>query len=221
MVVWCVFEALIAAAYLMRFGALPGDPEPKNWAEFGRFFHRDIKPANVFLAKPHDDVWKRIPIPKLGDFGLALENPSFNVSLGKEYGTRGYMAPEALEYYDNLVLQARAPYSSASDLYSIGCTMVTLMNLSVPEQRDWKWESGPTLIHSADNFYPQKLRELVLECVRIVPEDRPSLQRLWQDIRREVAIGQGLRRTPIRLQELSDAEPFHCQPDKYVAWARN
>ena len=43
-VIWCIFEALVSVACLMRDGHIPTDMPPNGWA--GSMLHRDIKPKN-------------------------------------------------------------------------------------------------------------------------------------------------------------------------------
>lgn len=73
--------------------------------------HRDLKLSNLMLAKNNQI--------KLGDFGLAVR---LNYSGGREQntlcGTPNFISPEILE---------RKPHSFASDVWSLGCLMFTLL----------------------------------------------------------------------------------------------
>lgn len=73
--------------------------------------HRDVKPANLMLTS-HGTV-------KVVDFGVAsVQSSSDLTSTGHMVGTLAYMAPEV-----SLGIKA----SPQSDLYSLGCVMVTLL----------------------------------------------------------------------------------------------
>ena len=97
-------------------------------------FHRDIKPANLLLA--HDGVVKIL------DMGLARMTAATDTTAsrsdltmeGAVFGTVDYMAPE----------QARNSKSAdqRSDLYSLGCTLFTLLS----GQRMYRGDSALEII---------------------------------------------------------------------------
>lgn len=72
--------------------------------------HRDIKPENIMISDNGDY--------KLGDFGVArtIEKTTGGMSIK---GTYNYMAPEVYR---------GQPYGKASDIYSLGVVMYTLLN---------------------------------------------------------------------------------------------
>jgi serine/threonine protein kinase len=76
-------------------------------------FHRDIKPENMLLSTD-GNAW----IVKLGDLGLARIPTDDSSMTQRAAGTRAYMAPE---------LFAKQPYTSASDIYSLGITTCELL----------------------------------------------------------------------------------------------
>ena len=78
--------------------------------------HRDIKPENIFMNEDMDR--------KIGDFGIAkifVSNKEYKLTLNKS-GSLYYMAPEIL---------MQGIYNKKSDLYSLGCILYELFNLSI------------------------------------------------------------------------------------------
>ncbi|HUG92442.1 MAG TPA: serine/threonine-protein kinase, partial [Planctomycetaceae bacterium] len=79
--------------------------------------HRDLKPANLFLTKDG-----RL---KLGDFGIARDlQATALTAAGSTVGTYAYMAPEQIT--------GRAPISSKTDLYALGCVMYQMLTGHTP-----------------------------------------------------------------------------------------
>ncbi|GIZ41891.1 hypothetical protein CKM354_000517800 [Cercospora kikuchii] len=193
--VWAIFEALSNAVILMDQGHLPS--RAPNWRHEAAF-HRDIKPANVFLAEPQGNAWPRIPTAKLGDYDLAIWTARPGSSL-PGVGTPSYMAPEAAECEQGQD-SAHAPlhtFSSQSDVWSLGRTVMSLMNL----EQDWIDEDPgammdeykcatrevPTFDAQSVATYPAILRNLVLRCLRREPANRPTPFALWNAIQVEVS----------------------------------
>ncbi|XVF23879.1 hypothetical protein REPUB_Repub13aG0077500 [Reevesia pubescens] len=76
--------------------------------------HRDLKPANLLLDSTKSVI-------KLADFGLARQNLDFNIKLTPEVVTLDYRAPE--------ILMGAEKYSTAVDMWSIGCIFAEMMKL--------------------------------------------------------------------------------------------
>ena len=72
--------------------------------------HRDIKPANVFLTKS-------LKVVKIGDFGIAKRLSNHDDFTSTVVGTPYYMSPE---------LCVGKPYTYASDIWALGCTVYEL-----------------------------------------------------------------------------------------------
>jgi serine/threonine protein kinase len=90
-----------------------------NYIHSNGYFHRDMKPENILVIKDGSEV--RV---KIADFGLAKEIPSFycNVPMTDYVCTRWYRPPECILKSTN--------YSSAMDVWAIGCIMAELMMLN-------------------------------------------------------------------------------------------
>jgi len=94
-----------------------------------RLLHRDIKSGNVLMARGEDGD-RDVVVPKLTDFGVAVELPDCSTSrrahcLTAETGTYRWMAPEVIRH---------TPYSTGADLYSCAVVLYELVTHQVPWQ---------------------------------------------------------------------------------------
>ncbi len=119
--------------------------------------HRDIKPANVIYQPDEQKVF-------LVDFGAVQDVYRNTFSHGRTFvGTMGFIAPE----------QYSGSISFASDLYSLGATIVYLITgmnpADIPQSRlriDWR---RVTMIDISDDF-----GEWIDTLLEPIPEDRGS-----------------------------------------------
>ncbi len=119
--------------------------------------HRDIKPANVIYQPDEQKVF-------LVDFGAVQDVYRNTFSYGKTFvGTMGFVAPE----------QYKGSVSFASDLYSLGATLVYLITgmnpADIPRKRlkiDWR---PVALINISEGF-----SDWVDNLLEPIPEDRAS-----------------------------------------------
>ena len=77
--------------------------------------HRDLKPENIFINKNMNI--------KIGDFGISKQFDSYKTHITKyRLGTEYYIAPE--------IIKERI-YNNKSDIWSLGCIIYELFNLSI------------------------------------------------------------------------------------------
>ena len=89
------------------------------------FAHRDLKPQNIFVVQKHPQWWV-----KLGDFGLCKKQTN-KTAYHTQAGTQQYMAPELFHYVLELDTET-SEYTSAIDLWSLGCIIYRLIAGAVP-----------------------------------------------------------------------------------------
>ncbi|KAK6537061.1 G2-specific serine/threonine protein kinase [Arthrobotrys megalospora] len=200
-VVWSIFTQLVLALYKCHHGSDPPALEDMNegWDKKKKpgstattatvnpgstkssrevIVHRDLKPENVFLD--HDTC------VKLGDFGLSRILASDQHMATTYVGTPYYMSPEIV---------CDLPYTSRSDIWSLGCVIYELCALSPP----FDAKSLPSLCQKIQagryspipSSYSPELRRVVDLCLRTNPSDRPDTAKLLdlqiiRTIRREL-----------------------------------
>lgn len=119
--------------------------------------------------------------------------------------------------------------SSKSDVWAIGRTILSLMNLL--QSRNDRDEEIPVLnldssgdvpvdFETAEGSYPEDLCKLVKACLQKMPDNRISVAELWTQIRLKVASFEGLRGLPLKMRKGEDDEMLYYQPDKYALWSR-
>ncbi|KAK6351655.1 G2-specific serine/threonine protein kinase [Orbilia javanica] len=220
-VVWSIFTQLVLALYKCHHGSDPPALEDMNegWdkkkkpgstaattisntggAKASRevIVHRDLKPENVFLD--HDTC------VKLGDFGLSRILASDQHMATTYVGTPYYMSPEIV---------CDLPYTSRSDIWSLGCVIYELCALSPP----FDAKSLPSLCQKIQagryspipSSYSPELRRVVDLCLRTNPSDRPDTAKLLdlqiiRTIRRELDALEISRSLKIREESLRRRE---------------
>ncbi|KAK5121124.1 hypothetical protein LTR85_005608 [Meristemomyces frigidus] len=159
---------------------------------------------------------------QLGDFGLAwavkdkrLRNPEDLI----EYGTKGYTAPEGYPYQDPTLNHQHA-MSSAADIYAIGRTMHSLMDLRGGREVDEEAlaftappGSEPRISDWAEANYSGLLVWLVKRCYESLPADRIPVNELWSEIRQAVTARRGDEPT-LPYQSLESYDVLRYKGDK-------
>jgi serine/threonine protein kinase len=150
--------------------------------------HRDIKPGNVFLFPDSSQAGADFPfVPRLGDFGLAklMETENGESLTSQLLGTPRYLAPE-------IVQSSSGSATEASDLYSLGATLYTLLigrppfeSSSTPETLRLIVESDAIAPHVIDPGIGPDLSLVCLKCLEKQPEQRyESAASLAEDLAR-------------------------------------
>jgi serine/threonine protein kinase len=134
-----------------------------------RIMHRDLKPANIFLTLQG--------VVKLGDLGLGRHLSEDTMEAHSKVGTPLYMSPEVLR---------GEGYDWKSDVWSLGCILYELAMLRSPFKSEGlnlyglfqkinggQYEPLPVV-------YTAHLRDLVVKMISLSPENRPTMQEVWE-----------------------------------------
>nr|EJI95711.1 response regulator [Rhodococcus sp. JVH1] len=132
--------------------------------------HRDIKPANILLTEYGE--------PQLTDFGIARIAGGFETATGLVSGSPAFTAPE--------VLHGQTP-TPASDLYSLGATLLCALNGHSGSDRHRDGETATRAPHTTDaatsdsalsdsthTDIPADVRSAINHAMAANIEDRPA-----------------------------------------------
>jgi serine/threonine protein kinase len=140
-----------------------------------RIIHRDLKPCNIFLTKEGD--------ARLGDFGLSKILDDVHEFKDEFYiGTPSYFSPEIF---------AERLYSSASDVWVLGCVLHELGTFRIPfEASDFK------------SLYRKVAQDPVPVLPQAFSEDMRQVCRdlMYWDYRKRPTVSELVRRPMIRLE---------------------
>jgi serine/threonine protein kinase len=125
--------------------------------------HRDIKGANILTTKEG--------LVKLADFGVATKQQG--LAEGSVVGTPYWMAPEVIEL---------AGATTASDIWSLGCTVIELLDGKPPYH---KFAPMPALFRIVNDDHPPLpegtsplVRDFLMQCFQKDPNLRVSAKKL-------------------------------------------
>lgn len=202
--VWYCAEALTTVGLTMLYG----DSMPNPVVEWRPILHRDLTISNIFLGDKQPHFYAVYPVPKVADFGISaynLRDGDHTVERDGRLGTLGSTAPEQHRADDDL-----GPQTSKSDVWSVGCCLMSLMlkvegypkyqgqdmafDLFEPRFEQIIWDDAP---------YSEELRELVQDCMRWKPHERPTFSQLLKRIREARA---------------RHNENLHLEPEDGAAW---
>jgi serine/threonine protein kinase len=144
--------------------------------------HRDLKPQNVVVTPQNDSQLDNLECVsvKLLDFGISKVEvkDSPEVPTGRNIGTHGYMAPEAMANELSKVAALKA------DVFSFGMMCSDILSGEKPrfgmlrDYREW-------IIHKSKRpklraTYSEALRSLVHECWSLDPSKRPTFLDIYK-----------------------------------------
>lgn len=166
--------------------------------------HRDLKPGNLFLTRDAH--------VKLGDFGIARDQHSSDLtSQGLTVGTHAYMAPEQITGDETI--------SGKADLYALGCVLFEMLanrKVFAGENFAQLFEqhlrtTAPTIASIVADV-PSELSQVIAECLKKSPNDRPFNARSVQGVM--IEIGEKYELSDSSTESLSgsdqsDAEKAH------------
>jgi serine/threonine protein kinase len=124
--------------------------------------HRDIKPNNIRVDADN--------VVKILDFGLARDAGE-DAQTMSIIGTPLYMAPEL---WRNLSVS----FDQAIDVYAFGVMALTLINATIPDGLSRRPPVPPPVGTFKGIFtdMPDDVVEVLEQCIRREPEDRPSMK---------------------------------------------
>ena len=125
--------------------------------------HRDLKPANIMIDGKGE--------VRITDFGFALDTRDAAASATRT-GSPAYMAPE--------ILDGMAP-TEKSDIYAMGLVLYEMCTGIYPfdadtqgEHRNARYNQTPPPPSSKVDEMDPLLERVILKCLELSPEDRPS-----------------------------------------------
>ncbi|EME87101.1 uncharacterized protein MYCFIDRAFT_172767 [Pseudocercospora fijiensis CIRAD86] len=219
---WALFDSLVSAGLLMEGHHLP-KTTPPMWDEI---VHGDMKANNILLADNPTGHFRGWQISKLSDFGLTMIIPATGIEPPDSWERRysNWVAPEMTKVYNTTEEDGEAGVSgslyprSPANVWGAGFVMREMMHtnpwaglwsrsqISSPGRRANSREDGwpkppPSFTAVEDGRYSATLRDLVMKCLDIIPEKRPT----FVDLRRAIIAETGPTGTDARLVNLRDA----------------
>jgi serine/threonine-protein kinase len=134
------------------------------------FVHADMKPHNVIVGHDFDGN----PTAKVIDLGQSCKTGTVKERI---QGTPDYIAPEQVR---------RGEITPRTDIYNFGATMywvltgrtiptaMGLKNDALTSSIDESKIEPPVPVRTLNPDVPERLEKLILECVKVRPDDRPA-----------------------------------------------
>ena len=140
--------------------------EGLEYAHSKGIIHRDIKPSNLFLTI-HNQL-------KIVDFGIAKVKDEISITgTGQALGSVLYMSPEQIKDPKRV--------TTSTDIYSLGITMLHLINGKQPfDASTSAFALQQNIVsgnYSTDDI-PAKWVSVVIPCLNKEPENRPTISAL-------------------------------------------
>ena len=144
----------------------------------GRVMHRDLKPANILISKQGN--------LKIADLGLGRNFNTGTLEVFSKVGTPLYMSPELLR---------GEGYEMKSDIWSMGCILYELCELSSPFRKDKEKISLKQLFDRivvgkyrkmSTKMYSQRLKNAIYSMILLDPTRRASAQEVVELARSEL-----------------------------------
>ncbi|KAM3872429.1 tyrosine-protein kinase HCK [Diretmus argenteus] len=141
--------------------------EGMAYIEQRNYIHRDLRTANILVNKAL--------VCKIADFGLAriIEDNEYTAREGAKFPIK-WTAPEAINY---------GSFTIKSDVWSFGILLTEIISYG---RTPYPGMSNPEVIRSLEKGYrmqrldscPKELYDIMLECWKNKPEDRPTFEYL-------------------------------------------
>uniref|UniRef100_A0A8B9KB21 Tyrosine-protein kinase n=1 Tax=Astyanax mexicanus TaxID=7994 RepID=A0A8B9KB21_ASTMX len=141
--------------------------EGMAYIEQRNYIHRDLRAANILVNKSL--------VCKIADFGLAriIEDNEYTAREGAKFPIK-WTAPEAINY---------GSFTIKSDVWSFGILLTEIISYG---RTPYPGMTNPEVIRSLERGYrmqrldscPQELYDIMLECWKNKPEDRPTFEYL-------------------------------------------
>lgn len=139
--------------------------------------HRDLKMENIMLNGAFE--------AKIVDFGLATVYEKMSSkyshiqhnqrSMTKGVGTYDYMSPE---------MKDKKPFDFKTDVYSFGIVLFYIINGEIPNRTTVEVANNLPIL---DEMYLKNVtsfcKDLIHECIKLNPKDRPSFSEILDELR--------------------------------------
>jgi serine/threonine protein kinase len=184
---WHTFECLAVAGLLMERGEMEHNLV-SDWTEI---VHRDLKLNNIFLDQLSETRYCRYPTPKIADFGAAVHARTSPPREKAYYNSAGTLDNFPAEQHPTLNSRV---VSSKTNVWGVANIVGSLIwkttgfdNLNYGQSEGGVSEPDFNEDHSRN--YSMDLLDLIRECMRYNPDDRPDFTTLLRSIRHAKRMG--------------------------------